>query len=243
MRIDNYKNSYAAAAFLESNRKFGSNAGVATSWENIWELAANYTFLSTAGTLYMASTDNTNDLDLEITIEALDANWLPITLVVNLDGTGSQTPVLVSATTVMRVNRAYVSDPTAITGNVYIAREDAGTWVTGIPGTLTNTLAYVPASDQITLQCVYSTQGEDTEKLWEWESTTASAQATNVRIQIRYDGGTFITISKGVINNSQIIKRWTFPWDLPPKTDVIVQAQAQAATSDVTAEFTTSKVE
>jgi hypothetical protein len=225
-------------------QKFGENTAVGTgAYENVWIPAALYTFLSSAGTMYMASTDDTNDKDLEITIEGLDANWVEQTIVENLDATASRTPVLVgsSAITWIRVNRAYVSGDTAITGNVNIAREDAGTWSGGAPGTATNIKAYIPAPHQQTMQTVYSTPADTTHRLWTWYASERSGNVTDFSLQIRSFGKVFRTRSTKVLDNFVDNREWRFPIRVFQKSDIMVMVQAQASPSSVVSEFELSR--
>ncbi len=244
MRIDNYTNSMGARAFVDSIIKFGANTTVGLTWEDIWQVDAAYTFLSSPGTLYMASDDNTNDLGLEVTIEGLDSNWLPVTLVQTLHAATSQTPVLVSTTEIIRVNRAYTSDSTETTGDVYIAREDGGTWVSGIPGTLTNTLAYISAEDQQTKQVIYSVSSKEREALWVWWAKTVSATTIRTRLRIREFGGVFRTRSNDqTTQNVRAGRDYVFPIRLPPRTDVLIQAEATSGSANVLAELDISKMD
>jgi len=230
-----HKNSLAARALARPLHLIGVNAAVSTSYENIWPVAATYTFLAAAGTLYMASSDQTNDPELEITIEGLDANWNRQVVTQALSATDARTPILVGSatTTWIRVNNAYVSDATAITGNVSIAREDAGTWSAGAPGTATNTLAYVSAADQTSKQAVYSCSANEEAYGFVLYMNNNSADATNFRVRVREFGGAFIVAwTSPAVNNTSSTKEFFLPITVRSKADIIVEAIATAA-SDV----------
>jgi len=232
MRIDSFKNSLAARALARVEHKAGINAAVGVAYENIWAVAATYTFLSAAGTLYMASSDQLNDPGLAITIEGLDTNWQRQVVTQTLSPVDARIPILVGTTTTtwMRVNKAYVSDATAITGNVSIAREDAGTWVAGAPGTATTTQAYVAATQQESKQTVFSSSSNEEAFIFLLDLINNSADATTFRLSIREFGSTFIVkYTSPVVNNATFVKEWYLPLVVKSRSDVIVEAIATAA--------------
>ena len=242
-RIDAFLNSEAAKALAPSVQKFGSNAGVGTSFEEIWEIGAAYNFLSTAATLYIGSSDAL-DTAVSVTVEGLDANWDLQFIEVALDGTDPQADQVAVITaggseTWIRVNRAYVSSSTAAVGNIYIADEVPGTWgAGGLPGTIGNTVAYIPIADQQTQQAVYSTPRNKTTAISSWEVSNTTAQSSAARLQVRLFGEVFRTRSNVIgIANETFKKEWSSYVRVPPKSDIQLQAQADAATADFIGEF------
>ena len=177
-------------------------------------------------------------------MEGLDANWANQSITIALDATDPQADQVAVITasgseTWMRVNRAYVSGGTASVGDIYIADEVPGTWTAGgLPGTLSNTLAFISIADQQTEQAIYSTAAGKTGRLVSWEITVESSQATDARLQIREFGGVFRTKSN-VINLSNITYKKTYEtfMRVPPKSDIKIHAKAQATTSSAVAEF------
>ncbi len=245
MRIDSYRNAEAAKALAPSVQKFGQDTSVGNAaYEDVWDIAVlNYNFLSTAATLYIGSS-NASDTAVTVTVEGLDANWNYQTIAVALDATDPQADQVAVITaggseTWIRVNRAYVSGATASVGNIYIADELPATWTAGgLPGTLSNTVAYISIADQITEQAIYSTAAGKTGRVVSWEVTVESAQATDARLQIREFGGVFQTKSNVVnVSNDTYKKTYGTYLKVPPKSDVKIAVKAQAATSAVVAEF------
>lgn len=244
MRIDSYKNSEAAKALASSEQKFGSNAGVGNAaFEEIWEIGAAYNFLSTAATLYIGSSDAL-DTAVSVTVKGLDANWALQTITVALDGSDPQADQVAvisagGAETWIRVNHAWVSGSTAAVGNIYIADEVPGTWGGGgLPGTIGNTVAYLPIADQQTMQAVYSTAANKTAALTSWEVSNTTAQASAAKMQIRLFEGVFRTQSSTIgLSSDTFKKKWSSYPKIPPKSDVRVIAKADASTSDFTGEF------
>jgi hypothetical protein len=242
-RIERYENAEAAKALTANEQKFGSNVGIGTSFEDIWEIQADYNFLSTAATLYMGSS-SASDTAVTVTVEGLDANWDYQKIEVALDATDPQADQVAVITasgseTWIRVNRAWVSGVTAAVGNIYIADEVPGTWgAGGLPGTIGNTVAYIPIADQQTMQAVYSMPRNQVGALVSWQVSNSTAQSSQAKIEVREFGGVFRTKSTVIgIANETFQKVWyTYP-KLFPKCDIKIAAKADAATADFTGEF------
>lgn len=244
-RIESYNNSEAAKTLVESMQKFGSNAGVGSaSFEEIWEIGASYNFLSSASTLYIGSS-SASDTSVTVTVQGLDADWNEQEVTVSLDATDPQaTQVAVvsngGSETWIRCNRAYVSGSTASVGDIYIADEVPATWTAGgLPGTIGNTVAFIPIADQQTMQAIYSMpNGNRVGALVSWEVSNTTAQSSQAKLQIREFGGVFRTRSSVIgIASSTWKKEWnTYP-KLEPKTDIRIIAKADAATADFVGEF------
>ena len=242
-RLDAFLNSEAAKALAPSVQKFGSNAGVGTTWEEIWEIGAAYNFLSTAATLYIGSS-SASDTAVSVTVEGLDANWDTQIIDIALDASDPQADQVAVITaggseTWIRVNRAFVSGATASVGDIYIADEVPGTWgVGGLPGTIGNTVAYISIADQQTHQSIYSSARNKTTAIASWEVSNSTVQASSARLQVREFGKVFRTRSNVIGLTSET---WKKTYDtflrVPPKSDIRLQAQADATTADFIGEF------
>ena len=55
--------------------KFGYNSAVGTSYETIWDGNNAYTYVSSAGTATVTSSDTSSDNDSVVEIQGLDANY------------------------------------------------------------------------------------------------------------------------------------------------------------------------
>jgi len=111
--------------------KFGINATIGTTAEDIWAAGGTLTYLTTAATIEVISS-STNDTAAgtgarEITIEGLDENWNEASETVATAGTSASTA---TTTTFIRVFRAVVSQAGAYggsnAGNVTIRVSSAG---------------------------------------------------------------------------------------------------------------------
>ena len=137
--------------------KFGSVMGVDTadSARDIWALADDgltggsltKTFPTSANTLYLASTDNSDTM--VATVNYLDANGAPQEANITLTGNTGAT----IGTTALDCNRIVIGpDQPANAGGVYIST--ANSFTSGIPDDLTTALAYIPAGLKQTQQAL-----------------------------------------------------------------------------------------
>jgi hypothetical protein len=86
---------------------FGYQPSVTTSIIPIWENASAYTYITTASTLTLVSTSASDDTSAKILINGLDANFLPISEVLALNGTTGVTTV----NSYFRVNSLIMTSP------------------------------------------------------------------------------------------------------------------------------------
>ncbi len=169
---------YGAARFTAD--VYGFNNAIATAEESIWDGddasgAANgpvrcftnltATEVPTAAALYISSDDEDDSSDgtgvVVVTVEALDANWDPVTIVAPLGAAaaGGTLFAQVGSQTLMRVNRAYVSSATAAfpEGNIYIGKDVSDGGTDGIPDTIaTDHVAQIVIGANETRQACYS---------------------------------------------------------------------------------------
>jgi hypothetical protein len=173
----------------------GVNADIDTE-ESIWDVQAvqatgparcfanmNSGTTPTAAALYISSSDAA-DAALGVTVEALDANWDPVTIAATLGAdtgaTGTEFVQLGSAT-LMRVNRAYATS-TALTGDIYIHLDSVDAAAKdGIPDTIaTDIVAVIDAGEDQTNMACYSVPNDYNAFVVDWcaTNTTAAAVAT-----------------------------------------------------------------
>lgn len=131
--------------------KFGANPDIDTAAaEYIWQQGGTETFMSTAQTLYVSSTNGADDQD--IYISGLDGNFDVQNATVTLNGT-AQTAV---SGTWLRVHRAYNNEATndPFAGSVYIAESDTTT--AGVPDTASKIHAKLLPTAQQTQKAIYT---------------------------------------------------------------------------------------
>lgn len=130
------------------NVKFGVNAGVGTTEEDIWEFGGLYNWQTTADRLVVSSTSD-EDKPLgtglySVHIFGLDENWEQVSEVVTLDGT---TPVF-TVNNYIRINRAHAEQAASRdgqVGSVVISSDASG-----------DIVAYFTPENNQTLQACYT---------------------------------------------------------------------------------------
>lgn len=140
--------------------KFGKNPAVGTSWEDVWGIGGDYTFLQTATTVEAISLD-TNDTVAGtgariITIEGLDANFLEVSENINMNGTTATTA---TTQTFIRITRAYIIEVGTYGGtnfnDITIRVSSAGATLAFISGEETSgTSGYGSGQTEGTMYCV-----------------------------------------------------------------------------------------
>jgi hypothetical protein len=211
--------------------KFGRSGAIASGTEEvIWDYAAaSYTYISSASTLYVSSTDGTDDETIEV--QGLDENWNLQTVEVVVNGqnfvplTGSW----------LRVFRAKNISATTPGGTIYIA--DANTGAGGVPNPTTGIKASITVGKNQTNMAIYTIPNGYKGYLWDWyvhilRATGTTAVAADCDIYRREEGGAFrSTQPVGIQNTGAGDHQYTWPFPLPlePKTDIEVRVQPTAS--------------
>ena len=223
--------------------KFGRNTTIASgAQEVIWDQAdAAYTYMASASTLYISSSNNTDDETFEV--QGLDANWDLQTVNVIVSGF---TFVALTGTW-MRVFRARNISATDPLGDVYISDDNTDTdgGADGIPDTATNIKAKVLVGNNQTNMAIYSIPRGYTGYLQHWyvtllRATGVTAVAADCDILRREFGSTFkSTQPVGIQNTGSGIYHYdyTYPLALSEKMDIEVRVQPTGA-ADASAGFT-----
>lgn len=133
--------------------KFGHNLLVNETWETIWSVGGEYSFIGDATILKISSTDaDDDDGDTgarTVLVEGLDANYNEISEVVTLNG---QTAVN-TTNTYKRVHRMIVQSVGSSGYNEGIIYAGTGTVTAGVPA---NKYAAIPAEYNQTMMAVYT---------------------------------------------------------------------------------------
>lgn len=221
--------------------KFGRNPTVASgTQEVIWDQAdAVYTYMSSASTLYISSSDNTDDQVYEV--QGLDANWALQTVEVTVSGF---TFVPLSGTWI-RVFRAKNLNGTNSAGDVYIADSNTDGGGDGIPDTASSIKAKVIQGNNQTNMAIYTVPQGRTGYLMDWyisllRLTGVAAVSADFDIFRRSEGGVFRSTQPiGVMNTGagDHYYSWPFPLELEARTDIEVRVQP-SANADASAGFT-----
>jgi hypothetical protein len=161
------RHPYGAVRFTAN--VFGQNADNDAALESIWDgsdLAGPVRCFDVIGTaavaLYISSDDENDASDnnaVSVTVEALDANWDPVTIEAPLGVASAGGTVFAQVGTVilMRVNRAFVSSTNVALGNIYIGIDPVDSGANGIPDTvLTELVAGIVIGNNQTQQACYT---------------------------------------------------------------------------------------
>ena len=221
----------AKGAYGPATYKFGFNPAISTDEETVWDGGGIYSYISTAGSVSVVSSDAADDIDgtgaQKITIQGLDANWLPKSLEVDMDGTSSTTV----ASTFIRVFRAFVSQ--AGSGEV-----NAGDITLSIGGT---TVAKISADMGQTLMAVYTVPAGFTGYITQW-SFSSGASASNKyldgRLIVRKNAGIIQTKARSTVQNTAFVQDLPKATVVSEKDDIEVRAVTSSGTDAVSGTFT-----
>jgi hypothetical protein len=162
-------NSTGANRF--SVNKFGRNQDADTTEDAVYEgsdlggpIRCFADLATTAVALYISSDDPSDASDgalpVTVTVEALDANWDLVTIEQALGATVGATGsalTQIGSTTLMRVNRAYVSGTNPALGNIYINADNVDAGPDGVPDNIaTKLVTGIVIGENQTLQACYT---------------------------------------------------------------------------------------
>jgi len=233
--------------------KFGANAVVGTTEEDVWSVGGKETLLTTGTTMFVSCEDNVNGVGQIIRVEGLDENWELVSADVVLTG---QTQAQVGATNGWtRIHRAYqVSAEPDPVGDVWIAESD--TLTAGVPNTATKIHGFVDYTDaaQQTEKAMFTVPAGYRAVMYQFHAemgdiSTGAARTANVSVEQQNLSDTATVASPSwapwrrilghaIANtaNSEITNL-RFPLVFPELTNIHVRASATAS-SVIDAEFT-----
>lgn len=210
--------------------KFGSNSGVTSAEETIWDQGGLYGYLTTAATLKVSSSA-AGDNNTNVVIEGLDTNYQVVTETIALAG---QTPVD-TANEYIRIYRAYVTDGDVINGDIYVG---TGTFTSGVPA---NKYAKIIAGQNQTLMAIYTVPAGH--KLYVTSMMVSSGTETANRyidmrlVKREFGTNAFRTQVKQTISDQTVDIPFGAAVVFTEKTDIEVRANSSSSTQDVSAHF------
>jgi len=192
---------------LSGIHKYGFNADIDTSYELVWEKGGAVTLPTGAGTASINSASGNSGC--KIMIEGLDENYAEVTEELTLDASGDAT----STTLFLRINRAFNSGSTDLSGDVDIV----------VGG---NTIAFVSSGHQNTLQMVYTVPAGKTAYLIQLTGGV-SEKEKNVEMRVRgkAESGVYRTRDYIAFQTSFFHKGYQIPVKFTEKTDIQVDAK------------------
>ena len=200
--------------------KFGYNSAVGNSYETIWDGNNLYTYIETAGTATVTSSNTSADNGSTIEIEGLDVNYDQVSETLTVGG---------SAGTVefYRVYRASVVTPNTGTANVG-----------AVTITVDSKSAAIISPDQgQTLMCVYTIPRRYTGYLIQLDVGSSKDVENTVRVVVRNGSSQAFNVKAFLSKRGGFSeKNFRIPVEIPQKNDIEVQALA-SATSSISAGF------
>lgn len=200
--------------------KFGYNSAVGTSYETIWDGNNAYTYISSAGTATVTSSDTSSDNDSVVEIQGLDANYNLQTVDATVGGSAT-------TETFIRVFRVRVKSANTGTANVGV-----------ISVTVSSTVvAKIAAAEGQTLMAVYTIPNKYRGYLVSVNGSSSKDLENTFRLRARnvtedaFNTKGFITTRGGLFH-----KNYEVPVVLEAKTDLELQVKG-SATSNVSGGF------
>ena len=199
--------------------KFGFNADIDNSIEDIWDAGGVYAYQSSAVTMTATSGGGATDNGVEVTIQGLDASYNELSEVVTLAGSGTAT----TSGTFLRTFRAFISGSQEPTGDIDIA--NGGT-----------TYAKILDGEHQTLMALWTVPAGYTAYLLQTDITAFTEQNNKfatVQIQTREQNKVFRTQDKFAIVENVHSQGYQAPVPIPEKTDIRVRAIASSSNADL----------
>lgn len=200
------------------NRSIGS-----TATETLWDYGGSYTYLS-ANTALFISSSSASDTDVEVTISALDDNYLPVTVTANTNG---QAQVAFSAS-IFRIVSVVVSNGTSPVGDLYIAETD--TLTAGVPDTATKVQGKIPlsgidtgtdfASDNVIHNGIITVPAGKTLHLINIQTNTGKNEDVEFSGRVRVEGGIWTNRNPIPLYQRTVDLIFNIPIPFPEKTDI-----------------------
>lgn len=164
----------------ETRQVVGRNPAVSTSLETVWSAGGLYPWSAwaTPGVLAIVS-DDALDVDVQVTLEGLDASGEPVSETLTTDALDGTTPVTGSVT-FARLNAAYVSNGVDMQAGATIAVTRGGT-----------TVAEIEAAYQAASLGVYSVPAGSTAEVLSVRWGTSKGDEVTAIIASRELGGVF----------------------------------------------------
>ena len=197
--------------------KFGFNPLINNSEETIWDVGGIYAYPSSAAKMTATSASGSDDEDVQVTIQGLDADYNELSETVTLDGTG----VGETSGFFLRVFRAFVAGSQEPAGTINITNAST-------------TYARITLGENQTLMTVWTVPAGYTAYLLQ-KDTTCLTEANNkfgtLRLISKAPGGVFRTHDKFAVHNDHAEIEYSTPIRFAEKTDIEVRAVGSSSNS------------
>ena len=189
----------------------GRNRSVPNNTEaTCWTVGGLYpwaTFTNTGATIYMISASGATDTGVQIYIEGLDSNYVKISTVVTLNGSGTGNT---DGTHFYRINAAFVVGSKAPAGTVTFRYGASNGTVVG---------QIVAGSNRLS-QAVYTVPAGYTAFSVYGDFGILGSNSAELRAYWRFYGGVFLRIYATPVTGQSFMSAPMFPGAIPEKTDI-----------------------
>ena len=194
--------------------KFGYNSNVGSNFETVWDGSNLYTYIGTAGTALVTSSNTSDDNNGTVEIQGLDANYNVQTVTATIGG---------SATTETFIRVFRVKMLTANTGTSNV-------------GTITVTVdsksaAIISPAKGQTLMAVYTIPAGKKGYLLKLQGNLEKAKESEFQLMAKPFGGAFNIKGKFGSSGDVVNYDYPVPLEFDEKTDIEVQVRAGATTA------------
>ena len=199
--------------------KFGFNADIDDSTEDIWDVGGVYTYQSSALAMTVTSDAGATDNGVQVTVQGLDASYNEVSEAVTLAGLGTAT----TTQTYLRVFRVFVSGSQEPTNNINIT--NGGT-----------TYARISTGENQSLMALWTVPAGYTAYLLAIDATSFTEQNNKVatmRYLTRELNGVFRVKNKFDLFQASFHQNYITPEPIPEKTDIEFRAVATSSNADL----------
>lgn len=198
--------------------KFGYNDSVSTSWETVWDGNNTYTYIASAGTAVVTSSD-TDDNGGTVLVSGLNSAYEEVSETLTIGGSAGSVEFY-------RVFRAQMV--TANTGT-----ENQGTVTVTVDS---KSAAIISPEIGQTLMAIYTVPTGKTGYLLQVDAGSSKDLEHEIRLVIKHNGGVWNTKTYHTQRGGFNSLRFEVPISIPAESDVEIKVKG-SATSSVSAAF------
>lgn len=198
--------------------KFGYNDSVSTSWETVWDGNNTYTYIASAGTAVVTSSD-TDDNGGTVLVSGLNSAYEEVSETLTIGGSAGSVEFY-------RVFRAQMV--TANTGT-----ENQGTVTVTVDS---KSAAIISPEIGQTLMAIYTVPTGKTGYLLQVDAGSSKDLEHEIRLVIKHNGGVWNTKTYHTQRGGFNSLRFEVPISIPAQSDVEIKVKG-SATSSVSAAF------
>jgi len=194
--------------------KFGYNPDVGSNFETVWDGSNLYTYIGTAGTALVTSSNTSDDNNGTVEIQGLDANYNVQTVTATIGGSATQETFI----RVFRVKMLTANTGTSNVGTITVTVDSKSAAVIS------------PAKGQ-TLMAVYTIPAGKKGYLLKLQGNLEKAKESEFQLMAKPFGGAFNIKGKFGSSGDVINYDYPVPLEFDEKTDIEVQVRAGATTA------------